>query len=1840
MKKIKLFSLALLVVLFALAIAACDTSRPSNGGNGEDKPGINDGVNGDKEPQHVHTVVENPYVAPTCTESGLSSGSYCSECGEVLVEQQYISPLGHTVVIDEGVEPTCTQPGLSSGSHCSVCGEILSEKTTIEATGHYLSYYSEKDPTCQEVGYYAYEKCNACDYTTYVERPIVDHLAGEVIIDVYPALGVEGKQHTECVFCGKIMSEETIEAATASVGLSYYTDELGAYISGIGSCEDKNVIIPETIDGISVVGIRNNAFYNCTQIESIVIPDSVKSIGECAFLYCSSLQNIVLPSGLESIEYNTFAGCASLKSIVIPESVKSIGESAFSDCASLEEITIPDALQSIGDNAFGSCTSLTTVTIPDTVTSLGKSLFSHCSSLESVTLPFYANNVICDGEYNAPESLKTIIFTGAGNSTNQEIGAEQFKNFKSLETVVLPDDITSIGDYAFYGCTNLTSLSLPSSLTHIGEYVFNECSALSYTTYDNAIYLGNDENPYIALVKASNESITSCVISDSTRIICNNAFAYCSLLESISLPEGLESIGSSAFESCDKLISISLPEGLKNIGSSAFRYCYRLSSISLPEGLESISEKTFEGCSSLKSINIPKSIKTIASDSFKNTALSYVNIVDIAAWCNIKFEDEAASPLYSGKTDLYLNGDVITYLSIPNGVTTISAYALSSPSILWVSLPKSIVSIQDNAFAGCNKLVEIANASKLTISAGSTGNGGIAANAVHVYDPETEESSIEIINGFVFCTADDKSYLLSYVGNDKELVLPETYNESPYYILQYAFANLTDIFSVTMPKNIMGIGKAIFSDCTSLESITIPYLGSSADDTSSTLALGYLFGEYSYSGYNSNVPESLNYVKVLSGTNISAASFRDCKFITEISLPDEVVEIEEKAFYNCSALTTVNIPEGVTSIKDGTFANCTSIVSITLPKTLESIGNNAFANCSSLTSIVIPDSVVYVGTYIFNGCTSIESISLPFIGDKRDEPTVTFFGYLFGTSKTDNDATVVPESLKSVTITSATAIPQNAFYKCAGIESIVLPETLTSIGNCAFMQCTGITEISLPESLQSIGNASFSGCTAIQSIHVPEGVRSIGNNCFQGCSKLTEITFEGGLQSIGWTAFRNCSALTSIHLPASVQTVGNGLFEGCTKLESITIPYIGNSVDGSTQTNITLGYYFGAISSDVSNKLVPESLKSVKVTGGGLVGINAFYNCQNIEKIELCGTITKIGNSAFDSCTALKEIILPTALEELHANAFRNCTALTSVALPEGLKSIGNYAFYKCTSLTIETIPSTILHVGTEAFEGCNMKMTTDETGSYIGSAQNPYLVLVKVNNTDITSFTFKEQTKVIYFAAFADCKKLTSITIPETITSIGTSAFANTGLVSIEIPATVKYLGESVFLNCESLVNATLPEGITTIPRIFFYGCSSLSTFTVPSTVTTIEDFAFENCYRLYEIINKSALNISRNSTSHGGIGTNALCIRKPGEASNFKTTSDGFMFAEYRLTGGTTYFLIGYTGTERDITLPDYYNGHSYYIYQNAFRGNKQIRSVRLGKGVTSIGSYAFAYCPYLYKVTAPTDAELTTIGDYAFLCCGNLASLTLPKSLTSLGGSALDGCYCLVEVCNDSKISNDDIYYGHYGSIDYNLMNKYTSTSGSSKVYLENGYLFYSQSKDYPLLLGYIYPDKDLVLPELSDGKTYRIINRAFFRTDIESVKFSKSVGSIGQWAFAECEELRSITFVDNGALVNIEMAAFQLCTKLDNVKLPEGLEYTGWYSFNHCDGLTTIYIPHSFTHLTSASFANCALLTTVYYNGTMEEWKNITRVNNTPGGDWDNNSGEYTVVCTDGTLGSDK
>ena len=866
----------------------------------------------------------------------------------------------------------------------------------------------------------------------------------------------------------------------------------------------------------------------------------------------------------------------------------------------------------------------------------------------------------------------------------------------------------------------------------------------------------------------SEDLITTVTIGNGVRSIGDYAFYYFDKLAKVSIPYGVTKIGNSAFENCYKLSEINLPNSLTVIWNSAFKHCHRLTNVTIPDSVTNISNSAFENCTGLTSLTIPNSVTTIGISAFSGcTGLTSLTIPDsvteigrMAVSCgNLATIDVASSNAnYSsadgvlfnkGQTRLiqYPVGKKSTAYSIPAGVTSIEFGAFAGCSGLTsLTIPNSVTNIGSSAFEGCTGLTSVTIPDSVTSIGSSAFAGCTGLTSITIPDSVTSIggsafyncgslTSVTIGNGVasisynkVFISCDKLSQINVKPGNLLySSVDGVLFSKDKTKLIKYPQGKAET--SYTVPDGVTSIVEYAFRDCNSLTSITIPDSVATMDD-------------YAFDGCRRltsvYISDIANWCSISFGGSDSspleegASLYLDGKLVTDLVIPNGVTSIGDYAFWYCGNLTSVTIPDGVTNIGEYAFYKCSNLTSITIPNSVASIGGSAFAYCSSLTSIIIPDGVRSISNFAFSDCSSLTSITIP-----------------DGVTSIDNDA----------------------FEYCRSLTSITIPSGVTNIGYHAFGGCSSLVDITIPDGITCIGSGTFSDTKIYNDeSNWENGVLYIGNYLI--CAKNTlsdKYTIKAGTSAIVGGAFSSCSNLTDVTIPDSVTSIGGSAFYKCTNLTSVTIP---DSV-------INIGADAFDITGIYNNEANWEN--NVLYIGNHLIKAKETLP---IEYIVRSGTKV-IASGAFEYCSSLKSITIPYGVTSIGSEAFYGCSSLASITIPDGVTNIGKETFLGCLNLTSVSIPDSVIEIGDNAFYQCD-----NLTQINVAPQNTKYL------SEDGVLFN-KEMTELILYPPQ---KKDTSYSVPNGVVKM-TNAFGSCPyLERISIPGTVTGLNGSSFVLCAKI--------------------------------------------------------------------------------------------------------------------------------------------------------------------------------------------------------------------------------------------------------------------------------------------------------------------------------------------------------------------------------------------------------------------------------------------------------
>ena len=1267
----------------------------------------------------------------------------------------------------------------------------------------------------------------------------------------------------------------------------------------------------------------------------------------------------------------------------------------------------------------------------------------------------------------------------------------------------------------------------------------------------------------------------------------------------LTIPNSVKTIAAHAFEECSNLTSITIPENVTTIGEYAFRYCYYLDSVEFAteSQLTTIGECVFYGCGNLTSITIPKSVETIKANAFEDCGLAKVEFAN-------------GSQLATIGNLAFFNCDDLSEITIPKNVKTIGhnafAYCERLNKVKFAD-ESQLTKIGNNAFANCIELASVEFADEIQITAIEAGTFRDCSKLTSIVLPKSvttiQRSAFEGCSGFKIIyyteTSRDKWNISIYEGNDyfEHAVCyyysetePDVLNKYWHYVngvptiwdvlpSEFTFEKYDDgTIAVIAYK---GNEDSVLLPSTNWENEPVEEVGSRY--TPEEGAPSFAYGQ----AKNITIP------KVITKINDYAFQGSENKpsDITSITFADEsqLTTIGGSAFRNCNKLTSITIPNSVTAVEENAFYNCTGMNNITIPSSNKiTIGENAFNGCSGL------EIIYYTGSSSDqwndsitkgSGNDSLSADKIYYYSDTEPEAYDQYWRYVNGvpviwagpfTYEAINGGSTYAVTSYTGSDTSIT-IPITT-YKRKKVTEVGSPNG--SPGTPSF-NCGSATDITILDDITKLNAYAFYGSTNLKSIVVSENVTEVGVNAFDGCNKLKAVYYKGTSFPAKWDTTSQDKACLYLETKPprinkywryvnDVPTVWDVFPEEFTyeDIDDTTVRVIGYT---GSETKITLP----SVSS--TGKTVTEVGKNIGVSN------IAMFNYGSAEDITIPNSITKlntaafygtkekpntklksitfeegsnlqtIGSYAFQNCTSLSSLEIPNTVTDLQYYTFRYCTSLESVTFAEGINvnQIGSSVFSGCTALKEIEIPSSVTTILSEAFEGCtSLESATFEKGSKINeistkafgncselkSIELPALLYklrtsVFENCIKLNSVTFAEGCKVdtIQKSTFQGCIALKEIEIPSKITWIANSAFQGSGLVNITFADGSKLanIGTSAFEDCTALQKFTMPSNVVVIGTRAFYNCSSLSGMvTVPEGIKSIGASMFENCSSLTGItIPLSATSVEESAFS----GCNSLATVYYGGGSESEWNAINFGNGNSKLTDAKRYYYSE--------ELPSSKDTHWHYV-----------------DGVPTVWNISpedFAY----------EDIDETTVRVTRYN--GQETSIAIPaktkegKVVTEIGNT-------------NGSASSPAFYLGP--------ATKITIPNSVTKI---NQYAFISNSYN---------PNKKIKsVTFAADSNLETIEQSAFYYTSLENITLPKSVTSIGESAFRECQYLANVAFEEGSKLKTIETYAFYH-SPLYSIVIPSSVENIGDHAFYYDMVSAVGYI---------------------YYGGaSISDWQNIT------------------------------
>ena len=1546
---------------------------------------------------------------------------------------------------------------------------------------------------------------------------------------------------------------------------------IGSY--AFSSC---NALTELTLPG-SLTHIGDLAFCNCYGLETLILSEGIVSIGQSAFSSCSKLQNVTLPSTLTQIGRNAFYNCNALQSIVIPEGVTKIDTSAFQDCYALKYVTLPSTLLEIGEFAFNNINTLY-LAIPQSVTSIGRQAFnkgkiylytdsvnadwhSGWNSDREDTLVFNFEAFYTDAQgvtYALFQDKTAIAIAYEGDTSTLILDVEDyslteitdglFAQADWIESVTIANTVTRIGHYAFDSCGALTELILPESLTEIGNHAFDNCDSLEELN-----------------------------LPESLTIIGDNAFVDCDSLTKLVLPESLTAIGDYAFNNCDSLTEVFIPGSVTSWGVYTFAYCDSLTNVVIGEGISKISDSTFFECNSLQSLTLPSTLTEIGSHAFyscyglKDIVIpeGVTKINDYAfAYCHYVETITLPSTLTEIGRYAFYNYYYLQHVEIPEGVVTIGEYAFNN-GIFYVHTTSQPENWAVNWNGDNRSEYAVYNFKQFYTDEQGILYALFNDDTAHVIDFNGEATDIVIgVDGYTVTTI--KNQVFSDQYDLRSVVIPEGVTK----IESGAFQGCSGLYAVSLPGTLTEVCERAFNNVSNQLVIHIP-------DALTTVG-SYAFNgprlfcsaaqapdgwAYDWCGYNSNSVTwniadlctdeyGVIYVRLNDGT-VSIAGVNG--IVSEIVLGGNadfpVTEIPESLISGRTEFTVITIDPSITTI--GAYAFNGTYAHIIIPKTVTSIGSYAFHGAFAYTSAAIKPSTwstnwngnnnrqvlwsAPAGTFY----TAEDGMTYLLLSDgtahlyffKNSDSEELFISGVEGcktvihSTTNRNGSTGSNSSVTKLVIGEGVVkLDDYAFHDWYNVKEVVLPSTLKEIGAYAFNYCNSLATLTLPDTLEKIGAYAFQN-VALDELMIPATVLTINENAFgQGAMLITVAQKPDGWHQ-NWYSGEQSKVFWDFK---EFLTDENGITYVLTNSD---IAYVYSYEEGATE--ITIG----------------------AIEGYNVIVRPAFRYDQNLVKVTLLDTVTRIDAQAFSNCSSLKEITLSSCLTYIGESAFYDTGC--HIILPDSVTEIGASAFHGCCVYVSASErlsgwnSNWIGSSGAVVYNAPNGTLSTDEKGFTYLIDENgiAHLYYYTVNNSDITISGLAGYETVIH-SMKRDIWNVNRLTIGEGVVKIDDYAFQNWyNLNEISLPSTLTEIGAYAFAN-------------TALQNAFVI---------VSANVTSVGEYAFSSGYLLVEHAQKPE-----------GWSDDWFSGDQNKLYWNYQTLYADSHGILYVLTHDQIAYVCKYDSNLSSVTIGAI-EGDYQVIVRRVFYSNSHINTVTLLEGVTKIEESAFENFYSLQTLTLPST--LTEIGARAF-CGAPLNKPTIPKNVQIIGENAFSCNSVYPLVSSKPEGWHENWYTQSSSNIYWDLLEMITDdTTGITYIVHYDG---------TASIYKYDGTVTNLVIQGPNGCVVTDIYPQVFSGSSIESIVLPEGLTHIGKEAFKYCYNLTEISLPST--LKEIGNYAFYNCTALTNLTLPEGIVHIGAYAFSNCHGLDQITLPTTLEKLDDHAFSNCQYLQSATVNGT--------------------------------------
>lgn len=861
--------------------------------------------------------------------------------------------------------------------------------------------------------------------------------------------------------------------------------------------------------------------------------------------------------------------------------------------------------------------------------------------------------------FNEATGKLTIIGSGRMNDYGY-FGGVWTDFIDKIMSVSLPEGLTTVGSYAFYGAVNLKEITFPNSLCIIGTSAFADCPLERITfgtglqmiegyAFENLkvknlvlpegliavenlkgdgvetltipaslIEIGTYEEPMLdfSALKSVSVSASNPVFSSADGVLYSKDKTRVVLYPSargttLQLPDSVTDI--SCIEGCEGVTELTLPARFTDYSTLRISEMFpNVEIVHVPDTVCCL-EGAFYDCTKLKTVNIPAGISSL-NDTFVNcSSLERVDIPESVvmmdrAFLNCVSLESIELPDGVRNLDKCFYGCTsLTSVTVPSSVETMES-AFYESGLSSVTLCNGIKAVSDNAFSQ-SKLTEVTIPDSVTTL-------GVGAFYMTPLENITFGKGVEVIEESCF----------SGCSGLRELHFPDALT----YIGDAAFNNCPWLNDVTLGDNVEFIGhNAFVSICFGEweEDERVQYVG--------PYLIHAAFGE---SSPDKELGEGRHYnrLTVREGTKLIASGAINNYY--EVILPESMTVISEYTFCDCNVVK-IRLPGTLREIRHDAFSK-SALEEINLPESLQSIDDRAFYECEFLENITLPKNLTYLGNAVF--------AKTGFYYDKSNWEN----GFLYlNQALLQADESVVTD--ETVTVKAGTKLICGYALSDLPMLTVNLPESITMLGWGAFSGCKNLSEIKLPESITMMEGEVFYECENLRSLTLPSKLTSLGDRCFQG-SGIRSLDIPKGIAELPAELFK-FSQIRSVTIPDTVRALGEDVFWGCGNLTEVKLP-----------------------------QGIPE------------IPRYTFYGV-GISELSIPQSVTSIGESAFKS-SHIEEIKIPSALRFIGEEAFNNCMDLTSVSLPDGLEIISENAFIDCENLKSLTIPASVQYIGLHAF--------------------------------------------------------------------------------------------------------------------------------------------------------------------------------------------------------------------------------------------------------------------------------------------------------------------------------------------------------------------------------------------------------------------------------------------------------------------------------------------------------------------------------------------------------------